>query len=64
MATPPKKPATRTAGKAAPKAAKPRAAKPRTARPKAAKPAPEPEAASADEPDPRVTADGYSFAAE
>ena len=38
MATPPKKPATRSARKAAPKKAAPRAA----AKPKAAKPAPEP----------------------
>ncbi|GAD57913.1 hypothetical protein MBEBAB_0163 [Brevundimonas abyssalis TAR-001] len=48
MATPPKKPATRTAKKAAPKKAAPRAAaKPKTAKPKTAKPAPEPEAAAA-----------------
>jgi polyhydroxyalkanoate synthase subunit PhaC len=46
MATPPKKPATRPAGKAAPKTAAPRPAKPTTAKPKAAKPAPEPEAAA------------------
>ena len=64
MATPPKKPATRTARKTTSKAAGPRAAKPKTAKPKAAKPAPEPETATAPPPLQTGAFDPFAIGAE
>ena len=65
MATPPKKPATRAAKKAAPKPGGARAAEPKTATPKTVKTAPGPEAAEAPPPPPGTDAfDPFAIGAE